>query len=402
MILVTAPVYAEPETGHESGMGSSERASYDQPTAANGGESVSESEVSGAPGAPGPGGRADPVVVALLRNRIRFAPEVVAQAVIELEHAGRLRVETGGGTPGVAAAYVLPAPDDQGAADAAHGRPADPAAARAIASWEEPVLRRLSARALPAVPTPLSLLTTVDGGDFWEWRLEMEQRLLAAAERERLIVRRLTPGQTIAVVCLLTAFVAAAVGALVAVFFRPSPGFGAALATALFGFILFSTTLGRLANWRLSDAGRRTVQQADEALAAAGPGEQLRESAMRTAVIALSKNHVWSSHGGSWRVVGLGSRFGDAKRLPRQVREALPDRRVLACQVVKRWYVPGGRERDPAHCCAFDDGASSFTWSFTVPERVWAALAVGDVVLVDFSPRRHRLYEVRPRDGAEL
>ena len=417
MILVTAPVYAEPETGHESGMGSSERASYDQPTATNGGEPVSESDVSAAAaGPPEPGGPADPVVVALLRNRIRFAPEVVAQAVIELEHAGRLRVEAGAGTPGGAAAYVPPAGGDQGAAEAAGAPigpgtpvaagapngPRDPADARATASWETLVLRRLAARALPAVPTPLSLLTTVDGGDFWEWRLELEQRLLAAADRERLIVRRLAPRQTIAVVCLLTAVLAAAVGALVAVFFRPSPGFGAALATALFGFILFSTTLGRLANWRLSDAGRRTVQQADEALAAAGPGEQVREGAIRTAVIPLSKNHVWSSHGGSWRVVGLGSRFGDAKRLPRQVREALPERRVLACQVVKRWYVPGGRERDPAHCCAFDDGASSFTWSFTVPERVWAALAVGDVVLVDFSPRRHRLYEVRPLDGAEL
>jgi len=350
---------------------------------------VSESTASVPPGAPAADGRPDPVLVALLRNRIRFAPDVVAQAILALEHSRRLRVETGEGAPGGAAAYVLPAPGDQGAAEGA-------------APWEPLVLRRLGARALPAAPTPLSLLTTVDGGDFWEWRGEFEQRLLAEADRRRLIVRRLTPGQTIAVVCLLTAVAAAAVGALVAIFFRPSPGFGAALATALFGFILFSTTLGRLADWRLSESGRRVLQQAQQAPGPADAAAGARESAIRAASAPLSKNHVWSSHGGSWRVVGLGSRFGDAKRLPRQVREALPDRRVLACQVVKRWYVPGGRERDPAHCCAFDDGASSFTWSFTLPERVWAGLSVGEVVLVDFSPRRHRLYEVRRLDGAEL
>jgi hypothetical protein len=202
-------------------------------------------------------------------------------------------------------------------------------------------------------------------------------------------------------VCVLTAVVAGVVGWLVAVLFRPSPGFGAALATALFGFILFSTTVGRLAQHRLSAAGRQLVQQAQTQAAPGGadPAELARESAIRTGLTPLPKDHVWSSHGGTWRAVGLGSRFGDAKRLPRQVREALPDRRVLACQVVKRWYVPGGRERDPAYCAAFDDGASNFTWSFTLPERTWQGLAVGQAVLVDFSPRRHRLYEVRQLGG---
>lgn len=350
------------------------------------GGSVSEDSVSARPG------EADPVVVSLLRNRIGFAPEVVAQAVIELAHAGRLHVEPD--RDGAGARALLPeageTTDSADGADSAHPAPA----------WRHLVLDRLRARALPGVPTPLSLLTTVDGGGFWEWRLAFEQSLVDAAERDGLIERRLAPGETLGLVCALTAAVAGAVGWLVAVFFRPSPGFGAALATALFGFILFSTTVGRLARYRLSEAGRRAVQRAEEALAGRDPAAQARESAIRTGVIPLSKNHVWSSHGGTWRSVGLGSRFGDAKRLPRQVREALPDRRVLACQVVKRWYIPGGRERDPAHCAAFDDGASSFTWTFTMAERDWEQLAVGQVVLVDFSPRRHKLYEVRHLDGS--
>jgi len=331
----------------------------------------------------------DPVVVSLLRNRIRFAPEVVAQAVTELEHAGRLRVEPDRDGAG-ASAEVL-GPPRAGGPDGA-----------AVPVWQRLVLERLSARALPGVPTPLSLLTTVDGGGFWEWRLSFEQGLVDAAEQAGLIRRRLAPGETIALVCALTAVVAGVVGWLVAVLLRPSPGFGAALATALFGFILFSTTVGRLAQHRLSEGGRSTVQQAEQAMAGTDPAAQAREGAIRAGVIPLPKDHVWSSHGGSWRAVGLGSRFGDAKRLPRQVHEALPDRRVLACQVVKRWYVPGGRERDPAYCAAFDDGASSFTWSFTLTERTWQGLEVGQMVLVDFSPRRHRLYDIRRLELPDL
>lgn len=366
-------------------MGPNEPASYHQPTTANGGEYVSEHLGAG------PSDGTDPVVVSLLGNGIRFTSEVVAQAVVELERAGRLRIETDG-APGGAGAR----PADSGL------EPAPGAPAGAAPGWGELVLRRLDARALPAAATPLSLLTTVDGGDFWDWRHAFEQDLLDRAQRAGLVERRLAPRQTILLVCLVTLLAAAAVGCLVAVFFRPSPGFGAALATALFGFILFSTAFGRLAHWQTTDAGRRTAQAAVAAAAAADPETRARQEAIRAAVAPLSKNHVWSSHGGRWRVVGLGSRFGDAGRLPRQVRETLPDRRVLACQVVKRWAVPGGRERDPAYCCAFDDGASSFTWSFAMPERTWAALAVGQVVLVDFSPRRHRLYDVRPLQGGEL
>jgi len=350
-----------------------------KPTTASGGESASGHDERGGPAA------ADPVVVSLLRNRIRFTPEVVAQAVVELERAGGLRVATGE-VPGRAAAYVADAGFDDG-----H-----------VPAWERLVVRRLRSRALLTEPTPLSLLTTDDGGDFWDWRHAFEQGLIEEARRSRLIERRLTPRQTATLVCLVTLLAATAVGCLVALFFRPSPGFGAALATALFGFILFSAAFGQLSSWRPSEAGRRMVQTAEQHAEDADPATRAHEGVIRAALLPLSKNHVWSSHDGGWRVVGLGSRFGDAKRLPRQVREALPDRRVLACQVVKRWVVPGGRERSPAYCCAFDDGASSFTWSFDMPERAWAALSVGDVVLLDFSPRRHRLYQVGPMGGGEL
>lgn len=358
--------------GHDTRMGPNDFVPSRKRTAANGGESVS--------------GAADPVVVSLLRSKIRFSHEVVAQAVIELEHRGRLRVETGAG-PGRAAVHPT-GTTDLDDADAP--------------KWERLVMQRLRERARPAVPTPLSLLSTDDGGDFWDWRHELEQDLIERAHRARLIDRALTPRRAAALASLATLTTATAVGCLVAVFFRPSPGFGAALATALFGFILFSAAFGQLASWRASEAGRRTVQEAERSAAAQDPITKARESAIRAAVLPLSKNHVWSSYGGIWRVVGLGSRFGDAKRLPRQVRDALPDRRVLACQVVKRWVVPGGRERSPAYCCAFDDGASSFTWSFSMPEKTWAELRVGAVVMVDFSPRRHRLYQVGSTDGGEL
>jgi hypothetical protein len=318
----------------------------------------------------------DPVVVSLLRHRIRYAPEVAAQAVIELANAGRLRVEH---DEGDFAAVLLESPE---AADTPNG-------------WERTVLDRLASRALPGVPTPLSVLTTVDGGDFWDWRLAFESALIARAVGDGLIERRLGTRETMAVVCGLTLLGAAAVGAVVAVLFRPSPGFGAALATALFGFIVLSVTVGRLSDWRLSTSGKQTVQQAEAALTALDQSPRSTESAVLGGVTPLKSDHVWSSFNGTWRVVGLGSRFGDTRRLPKQVRDSLPERRVLPCQVVKRWSVPGGRERDPAYCCAFDDGASNFTWSFAIPERTWHALSVGEVVSLDFSPRRHKLFEVK-------
>jgi hypothetical protein len=319
----------------------------------------------------------DPVVASLLRNRIRYAPNVAAQAVIELAESGRLHVAQEGGD--FAAVSIEPAIDDLGDST----------------PWGDSVLDRLSSRAVPDVPTPLSVLTTVDGADFWDWSQRFETALVQRAEQDGLIERRLSTRATMAVVCGLTLVAATAVGVGVAVLFRPSPGFGAALATALFGFIVLSVTVGRLSDWRLSESGRRTVQRADAALGGADESPRSLPGAVHRGITPLPADHVWSSHGGAWRVVGLGSRFGDARRLPREVRESLPERRVLPCQVVKRWSVPGGRERDPAYCCAFDDGASSFTWTFSLPERVWEDLSVGDAVLLDFSPRRHRFFEVR-------
>jgi len=319
----------------------------------------------------------DPVVTSLLRNRIRYAPDVAAQAVIELTRAGRLRVEHGGGDFTTVSVNSLTSTSKEESTP-----------------WGASVLDRLGSRALPDLPTPLSVLTTVDGTDFWDWRLRFESALVKQAERDGLIRRRLSTRQTMAVVCGLTVLAAAAVGTLVAVLFRPSPGFGAALATALFGFIVLSVTVGRLSDWRLSESGRRTVQEAEAALATAMESPRSAGGAVRNGVVPLPSDHVWSSFGGRWRVVGLGSRFGDARRLPRAVRETLPVRRVVPCQVVKRWSVPGGRERDPAYCCAFDDGASSFTWTFTLPERNWQELSVGDVVMLDFSPRRHRMFDL--------
>jgi hypothetical protein len=324
----------------------------------------------------------DPVVVSLLRHRIKYTPEVAAEAVIELARAGRLSVEHDDGD--FATVRLVP------------GESVD-----APTEWQRTVLDRLGARALPDVPTPLSVLTTVDGGDYWDWRLAFESALIKRAAHDGLIARRLGTRQTMAVVCGLTLLAATAVGGVVAVLFRPSPGFGAALATALFGFIVLSVTVGRLADWRLSESGRRTVQRA-EAADALEPSPRSMENAVRTSIAPLSSNHVWSSFGGGWRIVGLGSRFGDTRRLSKEVRDGLPERRVLPCQVVKRWSVPGGRERDPAYCCAFDDGGSSFTWTFAIPERTWHALSVGEVVSLDFSPRRHKLFEVKPLDEASL
>ena len=331
----------------------------------------------------------DPVVVSLLRHRIRYTPEVAAEAVIELARAGRLSVEH---EDGDFAAVSLSGASTVGL------EPGD--SSGAPTEWQQTVLDRLGARALSDVPTPLSVLTTVDGGDYWDWRQAFESALIKRAERDGLIARRLSTRQTMAVVCGLTLVAAAAVGAVVAVLFRPSPGFGAALATALFGFILLSVTVGRLSDWRLSESGKRTAQRAEEAAQALEPSPRSMENAVRAGIAPLSSNHVWSSFGGAWRIVGLGSRFGDTRRLSKEVRDGLPERRVLPCQVVKRWSVPGGRERDPAYCCAFDDGGSSFTWSFAIPERTWHALSVGEVVSLDFSPRRHKLFEVKPLDEA--
>ena len=318
----------------------------------------------------------DPVVGSLLRNRIHYAPDVVARTVLELARAGRLRIEHAEGD--FASASVVSVDGDG-----------------VVTPWGEAVLDRLRTRALPDRPTPLSVLTTVDGTAYWDWRLRFESTLVKQAERDGLIRRLLGPRQTMAVVCGLTLLAATAVGTVVAVLFRPSPGFGAALATALFGFIVLSVTVGRLSDWRLSASGRRTVHEVEAALATQFESPRSAESAVHVGVVPLPSNYVWSNFGGVWRAVGLGSRFGDGRRVPRAARESLPERLVIMCQVVKHWSVPGGRERDPAYCCAFDDGTSNYTWTFALPERDWHAMSVGDLVVLDFSPRRHRLFQVR-------
>jgi hypothetical protein len=117
----------------------------------------------------------DPVVVSLLRNGIKYTPEVAAEAVIELTKAGRLRVEHDDG--------------DFGAVRLEPGGPGGPA--DTPTEWQQTVLDRLAARALPDVPTPLSVLTTVDGGDFWDWRHAFEASLISRAEHDGLIKRRL-------------------------------------------------------------------------------------------------------------------------------------------------------------------------------------------------------------------
>jgi len=330
---------------------------------------------------------ADTAVITLLRNRIRYAPEVVAQVVIELAYDGQLTVW----------------PSDSGRASIERTEPdltsTDPVA---LSPWGRILLDRLFDRAVPGHPTPLSVLTTVDGDGYWDWRGRFEKALVKRAEQDGLIERRLSLVTKSVVVSGPALIAGAAVGTVVGLLFRPSPGFGAALATAFFSALIASIALLRIDEWRLSESGERTVQQAEVALAGRELVPGSLESAIRAGVDPLPADHIWSSHGGSWRVVGLGSRFGDAKRMPSEVLHALPERQTLVCQVVKRWYVPGGRERSPAYCCAFDDGSSSFTWTFDLSEKVWHALSVGDLVRLDFSPRRHKLHEVTPLDAPAL
>src|SRR5258707_11225357 len=86
----------------------------------------------------------DPVVTALLRYRIRYAPNVAAQAVIELAGSGLLRVEHDEGA--FAAVSVEPGLNDRAG----------------LPPWSVAVLERLHARALPHLPPPPPPLTTAD------------------------------------------------------------------------------------------------------------------------------------------------------------------------------------------------------------------------------------------------
>src|SRR5258707_10854378 len=94
----------------------------------------------------------DPVVTALLRYRIRYAPNVAAQAVIELAGSGLLRVEHDEGA--FAAVSVEPGLNDRAG----------------LPPWSVAVLDPPDARALPHLPTPPSVLPTLGGPDFLDWR----------------------------------------------------------------------------------------------------------------------------------------------------------------------------------------------------------------------------------------
>jgi hypothetical protein len=71
-------------------------------------------------------------------------------------------------------------------------------------------------------------------------------------------------------------------------------------------------------------------------------------------------------------------------------------------QVIRRWIIQGDDDSPTYHCVAVDDGTSARAWAFAVAAAQYPALAPGTFVHVRINPRRNRPLSVQPTEPAPV
>jgi hypothetical protein len=362
---------------------------------------------------------------------------VFTRAVLALAEEGWLAVEPR--DDGVATARIAREPDD----------------AR-LAGFEQLVLARVRARLpVPGAVIPLPVLTSDEGEEFTEWEKKFRAEVVDEAARAGLISRFVSPGAQAAISVLL-----GGAGGLAALLGRSPHSASLGVLAGFFAFVVAGAITGPLTRWRLSRRGSAVAAWWRERAGGLGgaviadrvPGgarvpPNSAQSLVASGSEPLPEGQVWSSFGGRWRPVQVGSLdtaswgrpgqlvalivFGAFFTLPASAigllavggalgklisvgpltliaaiavlswlpahnrRSAFPTRTVFEGQVVKRWtYESGGEDSRTYHCCCVDDGVSEEGWSFRIGAELYRALRVGDPVRVDCNPRWHRLYEL--------
>jgi len=67
-------------------------------------------------------------------------------------------------------------------------------------------------------------------------------------------------------------------------------------------------------------------------------------------------------------------------------------------QVIRQWVIEGDDDTPASHCVAIDDGTGSRAWALTITAAQYPALTHGTFVHVQVDPRRNRPLSVQPTE----
>lgn len=376
-------------------------------------------------------------VAAFLLDECKLKPrEALIECLRELADEGLVRYETDAtGMPVISV----------GADSPRSGRP--------LLRFEQVALERVRTRARQLARVPFSALVSDDGDGYENWAKEQQDELGQEARKAGLAVKTAPKGSWQAVLSL----AAVAVGAVVSVHtvdWKAGDAIAGPVLTAAFLVLFVPLCLRR---WRLTPKGAAAVgawRRAGRGVpgAARGLGTDSGETVWALdgpGGATLPRGHAWSSLGGQWHTVQLGQElsrptwstlsglgmvlvwtfmgsffavliggvvFGFAQGgtliavtpaalatvliagcwVPAYTRRmALPDDLTFTGEVVKLHYVNGGSDSPDEHLAWVDDG-SSVSMKFDVGSAMYQGLSVGDLVLVNWSPRRGRLKDIAP------
>jgi hypothetical protein len=378
------------------------------------------------------------VVVCLLHNG-KVTEEAFSQTLLALAGDGWLAIEPQDSGVPLVRIMRAPGPND-------------------VKSYEHLAFERVVRRMGALTHVPISVLTSSEGEDYDTWWKRFTREVKAEAESSGLV-------KGIGALCCLyllgwlggaplLAWAYLALGghgdAVTASFFALIPSFAVVVVLAKIFRRSELTELGREAAawWRHNGGGLSGALLTDRLPPGETPSPHSPESLMQKGLEPLPSGHVWSSFGGTWRMVkvgptkssgwgkpstltgliifaafatvpaaltghfvvggGRGTLIGLAPAaffgalalfawLPSYRRHLpIPTQGTFTGQVVKRWtYESGGEDSTTYYCCCIDDGTSPEGWSFEIDHKLYTQMRVGDTVYVDFNPRWHTVNQIQ-------
>lgn len=376
-----------------------------------------------------------PAVVAYLLNDAKVSEAVFTRALLSLGEDGWLRIEPEDAGVPVVRINRLPAPGQ-------------------VRPFEQLALERVVQRMGTLTNVPLSALTSNEGEDYAPWWKRFREAVTAQAREAGLITR----GVLDVVACTVPFGLSTAAGIAAAL---ASTSIAAGVGAAVGVLIICSIIVARADRPKLTDRGKAAADWwrqhgggfdgaviADRLPPGALPSPHSPESLAAQGSAPLPDGYVWSSYGGRWHTVKVGSLdvpswgkpmvavilgvFGVFFTLPafaighfgvggstgalitlapltlfgalilgtwlpaNRRRASIPSHGAFTGQVVKRWtYESGGEDSTTYYCCCVDDGVSPESWSFRIQHALYDQMRVGDVVSVAFNPRWHQLEQLQ-------
>ena len=386
-----------------------------------------------------------PALVAFVLSSGRRPEEFLSRCLLSLANDGWLRIDA----------------QDSGVPTVRIQRLPDPSSIR---EFERVALERVVQMTNSLAEVPLSALTDIAGEDVKPWRQRFHRAVGAEAIGAGLVSRGLPDAVTLSVAAGIgvAGAIALAAEGVVATGSALKIGFATFIVAAIVIKILGRARLtpyGRTVAewWRRNGGGVGGAVVADRLPPGAASPRQTTPEALVEGTAPLPPDQVWSSYGGRWHTVKIGSFTGPSRGrpygairlvvagvipfyplllmgrstgsetgrllpyaplalvgalllfrwLPAYLRNLrVPAHQQITGQVVKRWTFveeDADDKRKTRFCCCVDDGTSAEGWAFLISKAQYKELHTGDVVSVSFNPRWHkvkRLQAVAPASPA--